>query len=191
MNEAEAKEEAAQPPSDNEAARFRALFQEAPVSLWEEDFAPLGRYFDELRAAGVADIRAYLADHPEDLIQCVKMIRIISVNRATLELYEAPDEGSLRACLGAVFTEGSQAAFRETVIALFEGRQRFEIETVNRTLRGRALHVKLKWSLLKNGPGRPARALVAIEDITERKRAEEALRDSQRFLETIIESAPT
>src|SRR5215510_836303 len=34
-------------------ARFRGLFEHAPVSIWEEDFSAVRQHLDGLRAAGV------------------------------------------------------------------------------------------------------------------------------------------
>ena len=35
--------------------RYRALFEDSPISLWEEDFSGLKRYFDHLKTEGVRD----------------------------------------------------------------------------------------------------------------------------------------
>jgi two-component system, cell cycle sensor histidine kinase and response regulator CckA len=158
--------------------RFRGLFQECPVSLWEEDITDLKGRLDGLRKSGIGDLRTYFADHPEEVGRCAGLIRVIGVNKATLDLYEAPDENSLLAGLSSIFTEESFAAFRDIVIALFEGRTQFENEGTNRTLRGKKLKVGLKGSLLPDSRGELTRVLLSVVDLTERKRIEEERRNN-------------
>src|SRR5215216_4699539 len=46
-------------------ARFRGLFEHAPVSIWEEDFSVVRQYIDHLRDSGVVDFSSYFNTHPE------------------------------------------------------------------------------------------------------------------------------
>ena len=46
-------------------ARFRGLFEHAPISIWEEDFSAVRQYIDDLRAEGIVDFSAYFDAHPE------------------------------------------------------------------------------------------------------------------------------
>jgi PAS domain S-box-containing protein len=168
--------------------RYRGLFTECPVSLWEEDISELVAHLGRLREAGVGELRPYFDAHPEEVVRCTGLIRIIAVNRATLELYEAPDQESLLAGLGAVFTEESFEAFRDIVIALAEGRRTFETEGVNRTLTGKRLHVGLRWSLLPDDGGALTRALISVQDLTTRRAAEERIRESEEFIRSILDT---
>lgn len=70
--------------SRNEA-RFRGLFEHAPVSIWEEDFSGVRRYLEELRQAGVTDFFAYFSAHPEAVARSAAQVKIVDVNRARSE----------------------------------------------------------------------------------------------------------
>jgi two-component system cell cycle sensor histidine kinase/response regulator CckA len=166
------------PEQSGREERFRSLFMGCPVSLWEEDITELLVHLEKLRTSGVRDLRSYFAGHPGEVVRCTGLIKIIGVNNATLDLYEAPDEQSLLAGLSSVFTEESFGAFRDIVIALFEGRTLFEIEATNRTLQGKELQVHLKWSLLPDSGGKLTRVLLSAVDLTERKRIEEERRNN-------------
>lgn len=165
-----------------EQDRFGALFTGCPVALWEADISELLACIDRHRAHGTGDVRACLEAHPEDTARCAGMIRVVSVNQAALDLHEAPDEGSLLENLDAILTEESPATFREIVIALAEGKPQFECEADTRTLRGRRLHVGLKWSLLPDHDGRLTRVLLSEIDLTARRCDEVALRTSEDSL---------
>ena len=68
-------------------ARFRGLFEDAPISIWEEDFSAVRQSINDLRAAGVVDFSAYFDEHPEAVAACTAQVKIVDVNRATVEMY--------------------------------------------------------------------------------------------------------
>ena len=128
--------------------RYRGLFENSPISMWEEDFTGLREYFDILRSSGITDLRAHYDLHPEELFKCIGLIRIIAVNKATLDLYEAQDPSSLLQDLSRVFTDESLDAFQGILTAIYEGAPNHECVSVNQNLTGRKINVLLRWSLL-------------------------------------------
>jgi hypothetical protein len=44
-------------------ARYRSLFEDAPVALVEEDFTELRRHLASLREQGVTDLRTFFVEH--------------------------------------------------------------------------------------------------------------------------------
>src|SRR5688572_18718965 len=66
--------------------RFRSLFENTPVSIWEEDFSAVRALLDGLKDQGVSDLDGYLTDHPEVISKCLGLVRIIDVNRMALNL---------------------------------------------------------------------------------------------------------
>ncbi|MBA4384516.1 MAG: hypothetical protein C0410_07250 [Anaerolinea sp.] len=116
--------------------RFRSLFENAPISLWEEDFTPIMTYFDELRRLGVTNFREYFESHPQAVADCAGKVRIIKVNNATLELFKARSDQELLESIDKVFCEESLPVFREELIALAEGKTRFDGEAINLTMAG-------------------------------------------------------
>ena len=69
--------------------RYRSLFEDSPISLWEEDWSDVKSYINHLQAEGTEDLKTYFRDHPEAGHQCAKMVKIIDVNNASLDLYRA------------------------------------------------------------------------------------------------------
>jgi len=85
-------------------ADFEHMFELAPVSLWLEDYSAVRALFERWRGEGVADLGAHLRRHPECLRDYGASIRVLRVNRRTLELFAAPDQAALEAGLGQVFS---------------------------------------------------------------------------------------
>ena len=50
--------------------RYRLVFENSPVSIWEEDFSLVKTLFDDLKSQGVSDIEAYFDQYPETLQHC-------------------------------------------------------------------------------------------------------------------------
>lgn len=47
-------------------ARYRSMVELVPVAIWKEDWSGVTALLDELREAGVTDLRQHLRDHPDD-----------------------------------------------------------------------------------------------------------------------------
>ena len=160
--------------------RYRYFFQSAGVSILEEDFSQVKIAIDDLKARGVQDFRQYLAAYPEFVEQGIRMVKILDVNQATVELFGAQDKQELLASADKIFkTETGQVL--AGVLTLLEGRTRFESQMSLKTLKGDWISAAFTITF----PAEPAKlnsVLVSIMDITEQKRAEEALHKAQAEL---------
>jgi PAS domain S-box-containing protein len=171
-------------------ASYRRLFESSPISLWEEDFSEVKGYFDDLRRKGIKSIRSHLNEHPEDVAKCAGMVKIINVNKATLELYEANSLEEMLTELRRVLSNEPQAQFGGELVALSEGRTRFASEFDNQSLTGQTRHVSLLLTVVPGYEETLGKILVSIVDLTERKRMEEELRLARERLEYTIDSNP-
>lgn len=152
---------------------FRNLFAGSPVSLWEEDFSQVKLFLDELRASGVNDLRAHLAEHPEVIDECMAKIRVIEVNDRTLRLFAARTKEELLSNLRVIFREEVKELVGEELITIWQGQTHFAGEGVNYALDGRRLDILLQWSVIPGHEALYDRVLVSLEDITGRKRFEQ------------------
>ena len=171
-------------------SRYRTLFAESPVSLWEEDFSGIRRYFDRLRALGVTDFDEHFTANPDELADCVESVRVVDVNRATLALYGAESRSQLLAGLDRILGDEGREVFRRSILALARGERSWESEGVNYTLDGDPIRLALQWSVAPGAERTWSRILVSAMDITDRLRVEGALRESEARFERIFRSAP-
>ncbi len=155
--------------------RYRSLFEDSPISIWDEDFSAVKAYLDELRALGIEDFRAYFEEHPEAVEHCAELVEIIDVNRAALRLYGAQSKEELSRGLNAFFKDEAYAAFAEELAGIAAGEARVEIDMVNCTLEGVEKHLIVTWRVVPGCEETLSRCIVSIRDITERRRAEERL----------------
>ncbi|MHA2364897.1 MAG: PAS domain-containing sensor histidine kinase [Candidatus Hodarchaeales archaeon] len=171
-------------------ARYRNLFEDSPISLWEEDFSEIKRFFDDLKQSGVKDFKEYFDNHPEDIVKCTSLVKVIDVNQATLELYKAKNKEELTGNLDKVLDPSSFNIFIEGCISLFRGKYIFKQETINRTLTGEKIYINLGFSVSSEYEKSLSRVLVSALDITARKHAEKALREREVKYRSIFEESP-
>lgn len=169
---------------------YAEMFDLAPVSLWLEDFSAVKAQFDQWRQEGVTDLRHFLREQPARVANCSRLIQVLRVNQRTLSLFGARNQDELVAALDQVFRDDMFAQHIEELGQLWDGQLRFESDTVNYTLQGTRLDIALKATVLPGHEGSWARVLLALEDTTERRRAERALRQSERYAKGLFEHSP-
>lgn len=150
----------------------RGVFEQAPVSLWVEDFSAIRRLLADVRRQGIEDFRTFTDVHPEFVDRCMSEIRVLDVNRYTLYMFNSPTKAELLSRLPEVFRDDMRQHFREQLIDLWEGKMFQTREVVNYALDGSALHVHMQFSILPGHDHDWSMVLLALTDITARKKAE-------------------
>lgn len=171
-------------------ADYEHMFELAPVSLWLEDFSELKRLFDGWRAQGVTDIRSHLAEDPARLRQCSASLRVLQVNRRTLELFSADSQQHLEANLDKVFRDDRHDTAAHELAQLWDGQMEFANQTVNYALDGRRLDVLVRARILPGHEADWSRVLVSLEDNTQQLEAARRLRRSEQYARDLFEHSP-
>lgn len=169
---------------------FALMFDLAPVSLWLEDFSGLARLFARWREEGVTDLRAYLRADRARITACTRELKVIKVNRRTLELFGTPDAGTLLGNLDRVFRDDMLDHHVEELVQLWSGALSYASQTVNYTLDGRRLDVSLQVRVLPGHEQGWDRVLLSLEDVSPREQARRALERSERYAQGLFEHSP-
>lgn len=154
-------------------ARFRAIFEDSRVALWEQDFTKLRRMLGNLRAVGVDDVRHYAVQNPEFRRECASLVSTTAVNNATHELLGTRSAQDVSGSIER-FLPWEDACFIDLVDCLFTGGRRFEGKC--RLLRsdGTALSVLVGLSFPQDDRDY-GRIVVGMFDVTQRELTQQAL----------------
>lgn len=163
--------------------RYRNLFEDSPISLWQEDFSAAKEFLLQLRAAGIEDLRGHLRENPDDLDQAIARIRVDEVNASTLKLHKAKSRQELLAGLNSILTPESRENFIDQLVDIAAGKTFFEGQTVDQTLDGQDIQVAIRWIAAPGYEESLERVLVSKVDITATVEAEQSL---QRALDGTI-----
>jgi PAS domain S-box-containing protein len=158
---------------------YRTLFEDSPFPMWEEDFSEVKELLDELKAQGVTDIREYLATHRDEAEECVRRIRVLDVNRAAREFYGGTRD-QLIGDLNRICDDTAYDVVCEEMGTLANSNTTYRTEFDTQTLNGETRTVTMIVSL-EPSPADWSRVLVSFFDITDHKRLEEQVLQSQKL----------
>ncbi len=148
------------------------LFNYSPISLWVNDFSEIKAMLQNLRDQGIEDFRTFVDVHPDFVEQCMAALRTVDVNQQTLTMFGASSKQELLARLGEVFRDEMATTFSEQLMDLWNNKLFQQREIINYSLKGEMLHAHMQWAVLPGHEHTWERALVALTDISARKKAE-------------------
>jgi len=167
--------------------RYRTLFEDSAVALWEEDWSELKPYLDGLPLEAAGNLLDYLKNNRDELKQCISKMHVTAVNRATLELSEVDTKQTLMKNLRKVLPQNASNYLAERMVALYET-GRYDAEATARTIHGRKVHVMISCTVPSGYEDSWERIFTSVNDVTEKvamaeekARLDRQLRHSQQF----------
>jgi|GEM_PF-385993 len=153
------------------AQRYRQLFDNADLSIWNQDMTALLSHITTLREAGITDLATYLDQTPAALLNMISMIRVIDINPATLVLFDGQSKEEFIEGFSSLFGENALTVIRQELLAFWRGDTVFRSEINLKTLHGKAFQALLSYPIPSTAE--EARIVpVSIQDISERKASE-------------------
>ncbi len=170
--------------------RYKLVFENSPVSIWEEDFSEIKKFFNDLKSKGVDDIETYFSQYPETVQKCAELVKIVDVNQSALVLHEASTKKDLMTNLAHTFTEKSFETFSKELVCIWNGGTEMASDTVVNTLNGKRRDVTVYFSVCPEYEDTLSKILVSLIDITERKQAVEAIWKQEQKFRSLSENSP-
>ncbi|NBL65718.1 PAS domain-containing protein [Flavobacterium sp. NST-5] len=170
--------------------RYRNLFDNAPIALWEEDFSELKNYLHSINLIGKPEqfVRDYLTKNPKILIEAISKVIIINVNNECVKLHHPKTKNELTTSLNAVINDEGMDSFIEQIVGITQGKLSLTINSTLRKSLADVREIQLNWNVIPGFEDTLARVIISTEDVTERKVRENNILHSQQQIETLINS---
>ena len=168
--------------------KYIELFENATVSIWNEDFTSVFKYLDNLKKQNITNIRGYLEKKPEVLSLIIKLLQINKVNKATLKLFEANSIEEFLNNIQLTFGEGADVVFRNLIIAIWNNEKSFTSEVNYKTLKGKQFAAIISVPIQQSKIGQK-NVPVSIQSIQSIKEAESEKKETLRRLKETQELA--
>lgn len=162
-------------------ARFRNLFENSEVSIWDEDLSEVYLALDQLKKSGVTDLRGYCEKHPDYVRDLAAGVKVNRVNAATLTLFNAQHENEFLSQIDTSFGPGAMDVLIDSLCAYWDNKSLFRSEANYKTLDGQSIQGFISYRIPDSQIGYKNIA-ITIVDISDRKQALQALVDNQELL---------
>jgi PAS domain S-box-containing protein len=168
--------------------RFRSIFENSPLPLWEEDFSGVKNHLVELDLMNKnpETVYSFFNEHPEELYKCISLVKIIDVNQECLKLHKVKNKESLLENMNQLIDLESFDAIKKQLVAISQNVKQFSIESRIKNMKGQYRDISLKWNIIEGYEDSLERVILSTQDITEHKTAEITIINAHQKIESII-----
>ncbi|MBE0684745.1 MAG: diguanylate cyclase [Anaerolineaceae bacterium] len=155
--------------------RYRSLFEDSPISLWEEDFSSIKIEIDRFKSMGVKNFHEFFSSNQDIVRQLMKKIKVINVNQATIKLFKASSKEDMIGNIQNLILPESVPTNGEIFSSLAEGEFQCIGEIHHKDFLGNNIYTVLRLSVAPGYEETWEKVFVSVIDITERKNNESYL----------------
>ena len=152
--------------------KYRELFEQAPISIWEEDWSAVKPMITMLKEQGIEDFERYFLRHPELVREIDLSVILLDFNRTTLDMYNAPSfEEWQKKDNESIDDPNVLRKTAITVAKLAQGENRVVVEGWESTYDGEPLYARDVLYIPEENRQDWKRLLRTTEDVTARQLA--------------------
>lgn len=171
--------------------QFRELFDQSPLSIWENDWSKVKLRVGELRSDGVEDIGSYLRANRDALMELRNLVRMTGINAAAAAIYGIEDrEAVIAGEVPIPESDDELEKFIRCLVSFDEGARSFHYTVEEATFDGRKIMVRNNMMIPESHLHDWSRVVIQADDITEQHDAQSRVQESERRYRELFEQSP-
>jgi signal transduction histidine kinase len=167
-------------------AKLRDL---VPAPIWIEDWSSVAAFCEQQRAASILDLRSLLEADEQLLRNTISLIRVVGVNRHTVDFVGADNRDALLGSLpGGLLDKNTLLSLIDQIMVVWNGESVLRAEINGVDMGGADLECQLDWEApMVDGVIDYSQVVVLIRDIGEQRDQERQARKNVEKLETLLD----
>ncbi|MFN3942346.1 MAG: PAS domain S-box protein [Flavobacterium sp.] len=168
--------------------RMESLFKDSPIPIWEEDFSAIKSYLNtfEFFDLSTLGLRDYLFQNFYIVEKCIQLLKVVEVNQACLDLHQAQSKEDLLNNFDKIFPQIAYETFTYQIISIIQNKTSFKTDSQVSTIHGELRNIHFQWNVIKGFEDNYQRVIIITEDITEKVKQEQEIRNSQAKITSLI-----
>lgn len=171
------------------ASFFKTLYEYSPIALWVVDFTKILKCLEDHKEQVGKDVVAFFNENHDKAIECMKLLHVVNVNRATLRLTETRSLEELNENIHHVMPYQALVALLETAREHHGGTSFFEKNGFIGTLNKKQKRVRISWSVVGDDERALEQVIVGMQDIDELHTVNIKLTEQEALFRCIFEQA--
>lgn len=155
--------------------RYRSLFEDSPISLWEEDFSLVKKEIEKFNKMGVKNFHEFFHSNLDVVTQLMEKVQIINVNQATIRLFKAQSKADFMNGISNLILSESIESNGKIYASLAEGGNQYIGEIHHKDFLGNNIYTVLRLAIAPGYEDTWEKVFISVIDITERKNNESYL----------------
>ncbi len=165
-------------------SRYRALYNGSGIGMWHIDISLVRDWLSNLNGETVHD---YIQQHPKEFASLRSSFHLIDINDAALKIYNGASKSEILGKIAELFKLYNKDLMIDIAQKIHENQARFSTEIKFTSLDGNTQYYLVNGTLDSVGKDQ---ALLSFINISDRIAAENALKESEQFWSSVIETLP-
>jgi putative nucleotidyltransferase with HDIG domain/PAS domain S-box-containing protein len=165
--------------------RYRSLFDDSPVAIFEENFSDVKARLIELKRSGVEDFHEFLNTHPDELANLIHLIKIIDINKEAERIYGFQSLEEINGHIEPIASPFNQSLMIDELVKVADGFTKFQTEVYKTDSLGKLSYLSVNWVAVPGCEEDLSKVIVTVVDITERKELEKRQQERLAEMEAI------
>lgn len=170
--------------------QFKYLFDELPVSLWEEDFSEVKIEIDRIKSNYNISLEEYLNQNPQEIIRLASKIKILDINKQTMNLLNISDKSKVLQGFLQYVTPDALDSLKQEFIGLDRGLKEIHLSNSSYNSKSEIIYLTATLRLVPGHEDDWSDVIISCNDISDLVRSSNETKQAQELYLSLINATP-